>query len=63
MSKVLQNDDCLAHSNAVMKRFLVEISHPPCSPDIAPADTFIFPGVKTASEEADFRMSRTARRT
>jgi histone-lysine N-methyltransferase SETMAR len=30
------------------KHCVVDISHPPYSPDLAPADLFLFPTVKTA---------------
>jgi hypothetical protein len=42
------HDDALGHSAMTVKYFLVnhgivEMSHPPYSPDLLPADCFLFP--------------------
>jgi hypothetical protein len=37
------------------KHSVVEISQPPCSPDLAPADFFIFPVVETALKGKRFQ--------
>jgi transposase len=47
------HDNVLSHSALVVKLFLakhgvVEISHPPYSPDLAPVEFFLFPTVKSA---------------
>jgi histone-lysine N-methyltransferase SETMAR len=49
-----------SHSALVAKTFLakhgvVEISHPPCSPDLAPEYFFLFPTVKTALKGKRFQ--------
>lgn len=48
----LLHDNAPAHSSLIVRSFLmkhaiVEINHPPYSPDLAPADFFLFPKVKT----------------
>jgi hypothetical protein len=65
---VLLHDNVPSHSALVVKIFLakhcvVEISHPPYSPDLAPADFFLFLTVKTALKERGFRMLKTLRKT
>jgi hypothetical protein len=62
------HDNAPSHSALVVKTFLakhgvVEISHPPYSPDLAPADFFLFPTVKTALNGKRFRMLKTLRKT
>jgi hypothetical protein len=37
------------------KHGVVEISHPPCSPDLAPADFFLCPTVKSALKGKRFQ--------
>jgi len=50
--KVLfQHDNAPAHTSALAKAKLVELGyellpHPPCSPDLAPCDFFLFPNLK-----------------
>jgi histone-lysine N-methyltransferase SETMAR len=56
----LLHDNAPSHSALVVKTFLakhdvVEISHPPYSPDLAPADFFLFPSVKTALQWKRFQ--------
>jgi histone-lysine N-methyltransferase SETMAR len=56
----LLNDNAPSNSALVIKIFLakhgvVEISHPPYSPDLAPADLFLFPTVKTALKGKRFQ--------
>jgi histone-lysine N-methyltransferase SETMAR len=56
----LLHDNSPSHSALVVKTFLakhgvVEISHPPYSPDLAAADFFLFPMVKTALKGKGFQ--------
>jgi hypothetical protein len=56
----LLQDNAPSHSALVVKTFLakhgaVETSHPPYSPDFAPADFFLFPTVKTSLEGKRFQ--------
>jgi histone-lysine N-methyltransferase SETMAR len=48
---------------SLAKHGVVEISHPPYSPDLAPANFFLFPKVRTALKERGFRMLKTLRKT
>jgi hypothetical protein len=62
----LLHDNAPSHSAPVVKIFLaehgvVEISHPPYSRDLAPADLFLFPTMN--SKERNFRMLTTLRKT
>jgi hypothetical protein len=57
---VLLAQQCPSHSALAVKPFLakhgvVETSHPPCSPDLAPANIFLFPTVKTTSKGKTFQ--------
>jgi [histone H3]-lysine36 N-dimethyltransferase SETMAR len=50
---VLLHDNAPAHSSAVVSQFLAKrgvavLPHPPYSPDLAPADYFLFPKIKAA---------------
>jgi hypothetical protein len=66
----LLHDNAPSHSALVVKTFLakkgvVEISHPPYSPDLTPADFFLFPTVKTAlkgksCQDEDIKKNVTA---
>jgi histone-lysine N-methyltransferase SETMAR len=61
-------DNAPSHSAPVVKTFLVkhgvvEINHPSYSPDLAPADFFLFPTVGTALKERGFRMLKILRKT
>jgi hypothetical protein len=56
----LLHDIASAHSALVVKIFLtkhgvMEISYPSCSPDLEPADFFLFPRVKTALKGKRFQ--------
>jgi hypothetical protein len=56
----LLHDNAPSHSALAVKIFLakhgvVEISHPPYSPDLAPVDFFLFPTVKTALKGKRFQ--------
>jgi hypothetical protein len=56
----LLHDNAPSHSALVVKIFLakhgvVEIRHPPYSPDLTPADLFLFPTVKTALKGKRFQ--------
>jgi hypothetical protein len=56
----LLHDNAPSHSARVVKKFLakcgvVEISYPPYSPDLAPADFFLFLTVTTALEGKRFQ--------
>jgi hypothetical protein len=42
---------------------VMEISHPPYHPDLAPADLFLFPTVKTALKGKRFQDMKTLRKT
>ena len=47
----LHHDNAPAHTAAATRKFLASegvqlMSHPPCSPDLAPCDFFLFPHVK-----------------
>jgi hypothetical protein len=44
------------------KQGVVEISHPPYSPDLSPADIFLFATVKTALKERGFRTLKTLKK-
>ena len=48
----LLHDITLSHNVTIVKQFLVQqkvtvLDHPPYSPDLAPADYFLFPKVKS----------------
>jgi hypothetical protein len=56
----LLQDNAPSHSTLVVKTFLdkhgvVEISHPPYCPYLAPADFFLFPTVKTSVKGKRFQ--------
>jgi histone-lysine N-methyltransferase SETMAR len=56
----LLHDNAAFHSALVVKIFLakqgvLEISHPPYSPDLAPADPFLFSTVKTSIKGKRFQ--------
>ena len=47
----LLHDNAPSHNATIVKQFLAQrkvtvLDHPPCSPDLAPADYFLFPKVK-----------------
>ena len=48
----LLHDNVPSHNATIVKQFLAQrkvtvLDHPPCSPDLAPADYFLFPKVKS----------------
>jgi hypothetical protein len=56
----LLHDNALSHSALVVKKFLAkhgvaELSQPPYPHDLAPADFFLFPTVKTALKGKRFQ--------
>jgi histone-lysine N-methyltransferase SETMAR len=64
----LLHDNSPSHSALVVKTFLaqhgvVEISHPPYSPDLTQADFFSFLRWKLPSKERGFRLLKTLRKT
>jgi hypothetical protein len=63
LSLFLLNDSASAEPALLVKSFLtkhsVVMSHPPCSPGLAPAYIFLFPTMKTTLHG---RRSRTSRR-
>lgn len=59
----LLHNNAPSHSALVVKKFpgkhgVLELSHPPCSPDLSPADFFLFPMVKTEPKERDFQGAK-----
>jgi histone-lysine N-methyltransferase SETMAR len=50
---VLHHDNAPAHKALSVKQYLTlksitEVEHPPCSPDLAPNDFWLFPKIKSA---------------
>ena len=48
----LQHDNASSHTSFAVREFLAQhnittLPHPPCSPDLAPCDFFLFPKLKT----------------
>jgi len=55
----LLHDNAPSHNATIIKQFLAqrkvtELDHPPYSPDLAPADYFLFPKVKSHLKERLF---------
>ena len=49
---MLHHDNAPAHASLLIRSYLAKhqtsvVPHPPCSPDLAPADFFLFPKLKT----------------
>jgi transposase len=60
---ILHHDNALAHDALAVREFLakksiMKLDHPPCSPDLAPCDFFLFPKLKTALK--GYRFSDTS---
>jgi len=58
----LLHDNAPSHNAAIVKKFLVNrnvavLHHPPKSPDLAPADYFLFPKLKIFLKRAAFSNS------
>ena len=56
---MLLNDNAPAHNAIHVRQFLAQkmvavLDHPPCSPDLAPADFFLFPRLKVVIRGARF---------
>jgi len=59
----LLHDNTPSHNAAIVKKFLANrniavLHHPPNSPDLAPADYFLFPQVKIFLKRAAFSNSK-----
>ena len=60
MSVFLLHDNAPSHNAAIVKKFLENrnvavLHHPPDSPDLAPADYFLFPKLKFSLKERHFQ--------
>ena len=58
---LLHHDNAPAHAALLTRRFLTDnnmtvVPHPPCSPDLAPSDFFIFPKLKMRLKGRRFQM-------
>ena len=56
---VLHHDNAPAHTSLLIRRYLAKhqtsvVPHPPYSPELAPADSFLFPKLKTTLYECRF---------
>jgi len=56
---LFHHDNAPAHTSALAKTKLVVLGyellpHPPCSPDLAPCDLFLFPNLKKSLAEQKF---------
>ena len=57
---ILHHDNALAHASLLIRSYLAKhqtsvVLHPPYSPDLAPADFFLFPKLKTALKGHHFQ--------
>ena len=57
---VLHHDNAPAHASLLIRSYLAKhqtsvVSHPPYSPDLAPADFFLFPKLKTTLKGCRFQ--------
>jgi len=57
---VLRHDNAPAHASLLIRIYLAKhqtsiVPHPPYSPDLAPADFFLFPKLKTTSKGCRFQ--------
>jgi len=57
---MLHHDNALAHTLLIMRIYLAKhqisvVPHPPYSPDLAPADFFLFPKTKTTLKGRHFQ--------
>ena len=60
---LLQHDNAPAHASLRIREFLTKhettvVPQPPYSPDLAPADIFLFPKLESSLKVADFRRYR-----
>jgi histone-lysine N-methyltransferase SETMAR len=58
-SLILHHDNALAHPSLPVSQFLAgegisAMDHPPCSPDLAPADLWLFPKLKSVLKAKHF---------
>ena len=59
---MLHHDNELAHASLLTSRYLAKhqtavVPHPPCSPDLAPEDFFLFPKLKTTLKGRRFQTT------
>ena len=59
---MLHHDKALAHASLLTRRYLAKhqtsvVPHPPCSPDLAPEDFFLFPKLKTTLKGRRFQTT------
>jgi transposase len=59
---ILHHDNAPAHKALSVKQFLAqksitEMEHPPCSPDLAPNDFWLFPEIKSALKGRRFQVT------
>jgi len=57
---MLHHDKAPAHTSFLIRSYLAKyqtsvVPHPPCSPDLAPADYFLFPKIKTTLKGRRFQ--------
>jgi len=57
---MLHNDNALAHALLLIREFLTKhettvVPKPACSPDLAPADFFLFPELKSSLKDRRFQ--------
>jgi len=58
---MLHHDNALAHVSLLIRSYLAKhqtsvVPHPPCSPDLTPADFFLFPKLKTTLKGHGFQI-------
>jgi transposase len=58
---MLHHDNALAHASLLIRSYLAKhqisvVPHPPYSPDLAPADFFLFPKLKTTLKGSHFQI-------
>ena len=63
---MLHHDNASAYTAAVTLDFLAAndiqlVTHPPCTPELAPCDWFLFPSVKRQLKGKQFRNAEDAR--
>ena len=59
---MLHHDNELAHASLLTSRYLAKhqtavVPHPPCSPDLAPENFFLFPKLKTTLKGRRFQTT------
>ena len=63
---LLHHDNARAHTAAITLDYLATndiqlVTHPPCSPDLAPCDWFLFPSIKLQLKGKQFQNTEDAR--